>query len=150
MAVTSGTGDDPDDDPPTPWHNRTSSLLGASAIGLIALAIVWATVSWVAGPSDDADQAPLYFVDPTSSSTSGTTTPTTTATVTSTSPPATTDINAPIGPPPAPPPPSSSERTSDAETTPSAEEDEDEDESTTRRPRRTPRTNITRTLSPRP
>ena len=95
---------------------------------------------------NEPEQAPLYFVEPTFSATATGTSTTTTQTITSTSPPQTTDINGPTT--------SSSSDTSSSETSSSETArrtvEEDDDPTTRRSPRRTPRTNVTRTLNPYP
>ncbi len=83
-----------------PWHNRTSTLLGASIAALVLIAVLITSASWVSRQFNEPEQAPLNFVDPSFSSTGETTaTPTTTGTITSTSPPMTTDINPESTPP---------------------------------------------------
>lgn len=149
-------GEDPDDyddeSSETPWYNRTPNVIGASVAGIAAVGIIIAAVTFVARQFDEPDQAPLNFVDPSfSASASHSSTSTTTATITSISPPVTTDINGPSSTTP------SSSNTSSTDTTdtthtawtrpytpPSGEESSP---STTRRG---PRTNVTRTLYPRP
>jgi hypothetical protein len=134
----------------TPWHNRTSAVVGASVLGLAVIAILVLAGTYVARQFGETEQAPLYYVEPSFSATSSgtSTTPTTTTqTITSTVPPVTSDINPSSGPP------TSSSDTSSSETPSpetSAEEDEDDEESRLPTTRRTPRTNITRTLYPRP
>lgn len=150
MAVTGRDSDDYDgeqrDPSSIPWHNRTPAVLGASVLGIVAVGILVMAVTYVSRQFSEPTQAPIYYVEPSYSATApgtSTSTPTTTQTITSTSPPITSDIN--------PGPPTSTSDTSDSETsTPETTADEDDDE--TRRPttRRTPRTNITRTLYPRP
>lgn len=92
MAVTGGR-DSKDFEPA--WHQRTSTVLGASAAALVVLAILFFGVSCVSRAYTDPPPASQYFVDPSTlgsrSSTSGATT--TTQTITSTSPALTTDIN---------------------------------------------------------
>jgi hypothetical protein len=152
VAVTGQDRDDHDDEqtaPSTPWHNRTPAVVGASVLGIAVIGILFLAVSYVARQSGETEQAPAYFVEPTFSATSTGTpaTTTTTQTITSTVPPVTSDINPSSGPP------TSSSDTSGSETPSpqtSAEEDADDDESRLPTTRRTPRTNITRTLYPRP
>jgi hypothetical protein len=151
VAVTGGNPDDYDDEQsepsPTPWHNRTPAVVGASVLGLAAIAILVLAVSYVARHFSDSPEAPLYYVEPSFSATATpTSSPTTTQTITSTSPPVTSDIN------PSTTSPTSSSDTSSSETsTPRtrASEDEGGEESTPRTTRR-PRTNVTRTLYPLP
>jgi hypothetical protein len=154
VAVTGHDRDDHYDEQTassTPWHNRTPAVVGASVVGVAVLGILFLAVSYVVRQSGETEQAPAYFVEPTFSatapSTSPTTTATTTQTITSTVPPVTSDINPSSGPPTSSSETSGSE-TSSPETT--AEEDEDDEESRLPTTRRTPRTNITRTLYPRP
>ncbi|WP_350355954.1 hypothetical protein [Mycolicibacterium rufum] len=137
--------------PAVPWHNRTSTLLGASIAALVLIAVLITSASWVSRQFNEPEQAPLNFVDPSFSSTGETTaTPTTTGTITSTSPPMTTDIN-----PESTPPTTSGSETSGSETPtgpppstrPPRTRDDDADTSTTRK---RPRTNVTRTLYPVP
>ncbi len=134
-----------------PWHNRTPAVVGASLAGLALIGIVIAIAVAMTQQYNEPEQAPLYFVEPTFSATATGTSTTTTQTITSTSPPQTTDINGPTT--------SSSSDTSSSETssseTSSSEAaprtvDEDDDPTTRRSPRRTPRTNVTRTLNPYP
>jgi hypothetical protein len=76
------------------WHERTSTVVGASVAALLALAILYFLISTVARQFNQPDQAPGYYVDPgSSSSNSLSSTTTTTETVTSTVPPVTTEIN---------------------------------------------------------
>jgi hypothetical protein len=142
------TGDRDDDPQERPWHERTSTVVGASVAGLAVIGILFLLVSYVA--RDDApDQAPQYFIDePTGSSRiSSSSATTTTETVTSTSPPVTTDIN-----------PGDQTTTSSPDT--STTESPTTDAPATRPTRTTydgpstsrsrPRLNETRTLYPRP
>jgi hypothetical protein len=148
------TGPDRDDyddeESPTPWYNRTPTVIGASVAGIDVIGILIAAVTFVARQFDEPDQAPLNFVDPTFSATATQSfaTPTTTATITSTSPPVTTDIDAP------------SATTSSSSDTSSSSEPSTSTRITQSRPshngsepsttRRGPRTNVTRTLYPQP
>jgi hypothetical protein len=148
MAVTDGQDLDEDfdeeyydDEPsPQPWHNSTPAVLGASAVGVALIAIVVGVISLVTGPSEPPADAPFNFVEP-SFSTTASRTSTTTATITSTTALSTTEINAPLAPP------TTSGTTGSSESTSPGQEEQDEDGPTTRR---TPRTNVTRTLIPRP
>ncbi|MEW5809667.1 MAG: hypothetical protein AB1925_09445 [Actinomycetota bacterium] len=129
---------------PVPWHNRTSTLLGASVAALAVIAVLLAAGLWVSRQFSEPEQAPLNFVEPTFSNSSAPTssTPTTTGTITSTSPPVTTDIN----PESTPPTTTDSETPSTRPSTrPPRTRDEDADTTTTRK---RPRTNVTRTLYP--
>ena len=88
-------GDRDDDPQERPWHERTSTVVGASVAGLAVIGILFLLVSYI-GQDDAPDQAPQYFIDEPSGSTSrvsSSSATTTTETVTSTSPPVTTDIN---------------------------------------------------------
>jgi hypothetical protein len=138
-------GDRDDDPQERPWHERTSTVVGASVAGLAVIGILFLLVSYI-GQDDAPDQAPQYFIDEPSGSTSrvsSSSATTTTETVTSTSPPVTTDIN-----------PGDETTTSSSDTTTSTYPP------TTRRTRTTddgastsrsrPRLNETRTLYPRP
>lgn len=76
------------------WHERTSTVVGASVAALLALAILYFLISTVARQFNEPDPAPGYYVDPGSSSSfSLSATTTTTETITSTVPPVTTEIN---------------------------------------------------------
>jgi hypothetical protein len=134
---------------PVPWHNRTSTLLGASVVALAAIAILIASASWVSRQFGEPQQAPLNFVDPSfspsiprSSSRSGTT-----GTITSTSPPVTTDINAESTTPSSSASSSASDTPSPPVSTRPPRTREDDGVTTTRK---RPRTNVTRTLYPAP
>jgi cytoskeletal protein RodZ len=153
VPVTSRNSDDYDgeqrDPSSEPWHNRTPAVLGASVLGIVVVGILVLAVTYVSRQFSEPTQAPNYYVEPSFSATSApTSTPTTTQTITSTSPPVTSDINP--GAPTSTTDTSGSE-TSGTETSP-PETTAGEDDEETRRPttRRTPRTNITRTLYPRP
>ena len=135
------------DEPSAPWHNSTRAVLGASAVGLAVIAALVAAVVYVTGADEPAD-APLNFVDPSFSATASRTpasATTTTATITSTAPLSTTEINGPPGPSTT----SDSSGTSPSESPSVSRMPEDTGGPTTRTPRR-PRTNVTRTLLPRP
>ncbi|MDV3135847.1 hypothetical protein [Mycobacterium sp. 29Ha] len=139
-----------DDDDGQPWHNRTSTVLGASVLAIVVIGILIVAATAMARQFGETEEAPLDFVTPSFSATASPSTDTTTTqTITSTSPPETTDIDGPSTSPT-----SSSETTSSSESStrrPTTRNDDDEDEGpTTRTTRRTPRTNITRTLNPYP
>ena len=87
------------DEPSEPWHNSTRALLGASAVGVVVIAVLVAAVMYVSG-GDEPTDAPLNFVDPSFSATASESAPatTTTQTVTSTPKISTTEINGPPGP----------------------------------------------------
>ena len=132
-----------------PWHNSTRAVVGASAVGVAVIAVLVAAIMFVSG-RDDSTNAPVDFVDPSFSATAPetpTSSPTTTATITSTTPPSTTEINGP----PTPPTTSASSGTSStsSESPPVPRQRGEEGGPTIRTPRR-PRTNVTRTLLPRP
>jgi cytoskeletal protein RodZ len=148
-------GQDPDDDEQlpssAPWYDRTPAVIGVSVVGLAVIGILIAAVTFVSRQFNEPEQAPLNFVEPSfSASATSSSTPTTTATITSTSPPVTTDINGP-----SPTPSSSSDTSSSSPDTPTrtawtkpyTPPSSDEPAPTTRRG---PRTNVTRTLYPRP
>ena len=155
MAVA---GQDPDDydgeqtPSPSPWYNRTPAVVGASLLGVVVIGVLIAAVSFVARQSNEPEQAPLNFVEPSFSATAthSSSTPTTTATITSTSPPVTTDIDGPSGTT------SSSDTSGSGTSTPrgtawtSPYTHQSTDESAPTTTRRGPRTNVTRTLYPRP
>jgi hypothetical protein len=142
------TGQDYDDDDEQsassepPWHNRTPAVVGATILGVLAIAVVIYAISFVARQFNTPEQAPLNFVDPSfSATTSRSGTPTTTGTITSTSPPQTTDLN---------PGDATSSSSSSRESTSRHDDEDDDDTSTTRTTRRKPRTNVTRTFDPYP
>ena len=99
MPGGSGSDDDSTDVEPA-WHERPSTLAGASVGALIVLAILFWGASCASREFNAPEPAPQYFLDP---STSGGYTPTytgsnpssttVTETITSTSPPVTTDID---------------------------------------------------------
>lgn len=133
------------DQPSEPWHNSTRAVLGASAVGVAVIAGLVAAVMFVTGEDEPAD-VPLNFVDPSFSATASrtpTSTPTTTATITSTAPLSTTEFNTTTTT-------SNSSSTSSSESSSAPRQREDDDGPITRTPRRMPRTNVTRTLLPRP
>ncbi|MET0457018.1 MAG: hypothetical protein ABW137_34735 [Mycobacterium sp.] len=151
MAGSGDSSDESKDTEPA-WHERTSTVVGASVAALLALGLAWLAISYVAKDFNDPAPTPQYFLEP-SASGGGTTTPssptTTTETITSTSPPVTTDIN--------PGDPTSTSVTSGTDTSPTdttlprtrrstANNDDDGPTSTRQRPR----LNETRTLYPRP
>jgi hypothetical protein len=148
-------GREPDDDEQTPssapWYNRTDAVIGASVAGLAVIGILIAAVTFVSRQVNEPEQAPLNFVEPSfSASATASSTPTTTATITSTSPPVTTDINGPSSTTSSSSDTSSSSPdtpTRTAWTKPYTPPSGDEPAPTTRRG---PRTNVTRTLYPRP
>ena len=152
-------GQDPDDHDDeqspssAPWYNRTPAVIGASVAGLAANGILIAAVTFVSRQSNEPEQAPLNYVEPSFSATAtgSSSTPTTTATITSTSPPVTTDIDGPSSTTTSSDTSSSSSTdtsTRTAWTKPYTPPSGDESAPTTTR--RGPRTNVTRTLYPQP
>ncbi len=93
MAGSGDSGDSKDDEPA--WHERTSTVVGASVGAIAAIGLLWLVISYVAGGSDDPPPASQYYLEPSASGSSSAAAKTTTgtATITSTSPPVTTDIN---------------------------------------------------------
>jgi hypothetical protein len=150
VAVTSRNRDDDADReaPPVPWHNRTSTLLGASVAGVAAIAILITSISYVSRQFNEPQQAPLNYVEPafSATSTSESSTSTTTGTITSTSPPITSDINPDLTPSSSTDPSATTSR-NPASRPPRTRED---DEPSTRTTRNRPRTNVTRTFYPAP
>lgn len=149
------TGDNDSGDsgaPPEPaWHERTSTVVGASAGALAVIAIAYFLISTMVSEFSDPDPVRQYFPDSggTTSRTSLTAT-TTTQTITSTRAPITTDIN-----------PGEQTTTSGSETSGSETSSSETSTTTSRSPRSTtedngettrqrPRLNETRTLYPRP
>lgn len=144
------TGDDDDrdgqDPAEPPWHESTSQLLGASAAGLAAIALVVWGVTAVS--RDEPDNTPAEFVDSTfSSAAPSDSTTSTTSTITTTRSIQTTEIN-PGDPALTPPPPTSAPESSNTRTRgPRTRESEDDEPTSTRR---RPRLNETRSLYPGP
>lgn len=141
------TDDRDDDHEGPPWHERTSTVVGASIVGLLVIGIVYLVASYAAREFNTPDQAPQYYIDePTfSSRTSSTSSTTTTETLTSTSPPVTTDINGDETTTTS----STTDTTSGPSYPPSTHRTQTSgDDGPTRRNR--PRLNETRTLYPRP
>jgi hypothetical protein len=128
------------DEQEIPWHNRTPAVVGASVLGVLAIALIVLAATWAAREFSKPEDAPLQFVEPTFSSTESTSTsaPTTTATITTTTRPETTDLSA------EPPPPSSSTESSTSRRTRDSDDEGDDGSSTRNRPR----TNVTRTVQP--
>jgi hypothetical protein len=89
---------DHDEDEP-PWHERTSTVVGASVGAIAVIGVLYLLISYLVGGSDESGTTSQYYPDPSvseRSSASSTGLPgetTSTETVTSTSPPVTTDIN---------------------------------------------------------
>jgi cytoskeletal protein RodZ len=134
-----------DDDDGQPWHNRTSTVVGASVLAILVIGILIVAGTALARQFGETEPAPLDFVAPTYSATDrqSATASTTTQTITSTSPPETTDID-----PPSSSTSSSSETSSTPRTTTRA--GDEDDGPATRTTRQRPRTNVTRTLNPYP
>ncbi|MFI5506672.1 hypothetical protein ACIA48_04330 [Mycobacterium sp. NPDC051804] len=146
-----------EDDDGQPWHNRTSTVVGASVLAILVIGILIVAATALARQFGETEEAPIDFVTPSFSATaSHSADTTTTQTITSTSPPETTDIDGPSTSPTSPTSPTSSSATTSSSTEtptrrPTTGNDDDEDEGpTTRTTRRTPRTNITRTFNPLP
>jgi cytoskeletal protein RodZ len=138
------TGDRDDDPDGRPWHERTSTVVGASVAGLAVIGILFLLISYIARDVNAPDQAPQYYLDEPSASsrTSSTSATTTTETVTSTSPPVTTDINGD----------ETTTSSSDTTTTipPTTRRTTTTDDGGASTSRSRPRLNETRTLYPRP
>jgi len=89
---------DHDEDEPA-WHERTSTVVGASIGAIAVIGVLWLLISYVVGGSDDPTSGPQYYPDPSFSERSSAATTglpgetTSTETITSTSPPVTTDID---------------------------------------------------------
>jgi cytoskeletal protein RodZ len=156
VAVTGRDTDDEGPASPTPWYNRTGAVVGASALGIVVIGILVAAGIFVTRQFNEPQRAPLNFVEPSfSATTPGSPTPTTTATITSTSPPVTTDIDTPTSSSPTSSSDTSGSTTSSSEPSQrsaprTTSEQDDDGESAPRTTRRGPRTNVTRTLYPRP
>lgn len=155
FKISRVTGDDDQDDRggedsagPTPWHNSTAKLLGASVAGLAAIALIVAGVTTLSRQDDQPQDAPANFVESTfsRSETSDSATPTTSTAIT-TGPIVTTEID-PASPSLTPPPATSVTGTTTSESRP-PRVDRDQDD-TPRTTRSRPRLNETRTLYPRP
>jgi len=155
VAVTSRERDEDAhrEPPPVPWHNRTSTVLGASLAAVTAIAIVVTSIGYVSRQFTEPEQAPVNYIGPAFSSTESSSSPSTTtatATVISTSPPVTSDINPDLTPSSTTDSSESSTSRNPASRSPRTREAEPDDESTTRTTRNRPRTNVTRTLNPAP
>ncbi|WP_079924912.1 hypothetical protein [Mycobacterium sp. AT1] len=88
------TDADHDEDEP-PWHERTSTVVGASVGAIAVIGLLWLLISYVVGGSDEPGTTSQYYPDPSFSdrSSAATTSSSSTETITSTSPPVTTDID---------------------------------------------------------
>jgi hypothetical protein len=145
------TGDRDDDDRrgrgsvDPAWHERTSTLAGASLAALVVLALLYFLISTMAREFDEPAPVQQYFLDPTTSGSlrATDTSTTTTQTITSTSPPVTSDINDPN----APTTTSGTETTSTSPTQRRPPRTRDDDPTSSRS---RPRLNETRTLYPQP
>ena len=86
---------DVDDKAEPAWHERTSTVVGASVGAIAVIGVVYLLVSYLFGGSDEPGGNSQYYPDPSFSerSSAATTSTTSTETITSTSPPVTTDIN---------------------------------------------------------
>ena len=148
-------------DEPQPWYRTPGAVFTAGGVGLV---LVIALVITIVQMSDQWSTPASTFAPPPVATTSATIppgvttpTPTTATTYPTTVSLSTTDINLSITPPSGSEtstsetstPGTSTSGTSPPETTAATAETED-DEPISRTPRRTPRTNITRTLIPRP
>ncbi|WP_082570064.1 hypothetical protein [Mycobacterium sp. Root135] len=140
------------DEDEAPWHERTSTVVGASAGAIAVIGLLWLLISYVVGGSDDPGTTSQYYPDPSFSdrSSASTTGPsgetTSTETITSTSPPVTTDID----------PGATTTSGTDTSTTPTTTSFNPSNLPRTRASttyddgRQRPRLNETRTLYPRP
>ena len=128
------------------WHERTSTLAGASVAALLVLALLYLLISTFVREFDEPAPVQQYFLDPTTTGSARVTdssSTSTTPTITSTSPPVTSDINDPS----APTTTTSGTDTSDPSTSRRPPRTRDNDATTTRQ---RPRLNETRTLYPQP
>lgn len=126
------------------WHERTSTVVGASLAGVVVLALLYFLISTFVREFDDPMPVQQYFLEPSTSGSvtrSGTST-TTSQTITSTVPPITSDINGPTNTT------TSSTDTSSTSPTQRRPPRTRDDGPTTTRSR--PRLNETRTLYPQP
>ena len=138
-------------DEPQPWYRTPGAVFTAGGVGLV---LVIALVITIVQMSDQWSTPASTFAPPPVATTSATIppgvttpTPTTATTYPTTVSLSTTDINLSITPP------SGSETSTSGTSTPetaAATAETEDDEPISRTPRRTPRTNITRTLIPRP
>ena len=141
------TDADHDEDEPA-WHERTSTVVGASVGAIAVIGLLWLLISYVVGGSDDPGTTSQYYPDPSFSdrSSAATTETTSTETITSTSPPVTTDID----------PGATTTSGTDTSTTPTTTSFDPSNLPRTRTSttygdgRQRPRLNETRTLYPRP
>lgn len=148
MPVNRRDDDEAQAEPPVAWHNQTSTLLGASVAGVLAIGLLVMLISYVAGQFSEPEQAPLNYIPPPRSSSVSATesaTSTTTGTITSTSPPMTSDINPGETTTTSTSTTSTTRPTTRPPRTRETDDNEGEEEETTRS---RPRTNVTRTLYP--
>lgn len=140
--------EDRDDDAPA-WHERTSTLAGASLAAIVVMALLYFLISTFVREFDDPTPVQQYFLEPSTSGSvtrSGSSPTSTTQTITSTSPPVTSDFNTPGGETTT----SGTSGTDTSSTSPTQRRPprtRDDDPSTTRS---RPRLNETRTLYPQP
>jgi hypothetical protein len=93
VTGTDDPSDDSSDEEPA-WHERTSTLVGASVAAVAAIGLLWLVIAYASNAFTDPAPAPQYYPEPSASkSNAPTTTSGSTETITSTSPPVTTDIN---------------------------------------------------------
>lgn len=141
------TDADHDEDEPA-WHERTSTVVGASVGAIAIIGVLYLLISYMVGGSDDPGTTSQYYPDPSFSdrSSAATTSSTSTETITSTSPPVTTDID----------PGATTTGGTDTSTTPTTTSFDPSNLPRTRTSttygdgRQRPRLNETRTLYPRP
>ncbi|WP_173007857.1 hypothetical protein [Mycolicibacterium sp. P1-18] len=138
------------DEDERPWHERTSTVVGASVGAIAIIGVLYLLISYMVGGSDEPGSDQQYYPAPSFSdrSAASTTSSTSTETITSTSPPVTTDIN-----------PGDTTTSSSTDTTSSTPTTTSFDPSNLPRTRASttysdgrqrPRLNETRTLYPRP
>jgi cytoskeletal protein RodZ len=140
---------DVDDKDEPAWHERTSTVVGASVGAVAVIGVLYLLISYMVGGSDEPGGNPQYYPDPSFSerSSASTTSSTSTETITSTVPPVTTDIN------PSDTTTSSTDTTSTTTTTTSFDPSNlprTRASTTYGDGRQRPRLNETRTLYPRP
>ncbi len=93
MTGSDDQSDDPRDEEPA-WHERTSTVVGASVAGLAVIGLLWLVISYASNAFTDPAPVSQYYPEPSASGSSApTTTAASTETITSTSPPVTTDID---------------------------------------------------------
>ena len=137
------------DEDETPWHERTSTVVGASVGAIAVIGLLWLLISYVVGGPDDPGTTSQYYPAPSFSerSSASSTSSSSTETITSTSPPVTTDID---------PGATTTSGTDTTSTTPTTTSFDPSNLPRTRTSttygdgRQRPRLNETRTLYPRP